>query len=163
MIGSGSIGKYCSIGYFCQIGMHRHPIGYLSSSPVTYGRGNVLGIEQEWSDFPAPPEIGHDVWIGSSAQVLQGVRIGSGAVIGAGAVVTGDIPEYAVAVGIPARVARMRFDDETIEKLLRWNWWDLDGECLISFRHMFGNGRWMASDIPDRVGMRDAQPARADA
>jgi acetyltransferase-like isoleucine patch superfamily enzyme len=40
--------------------------------------------------------------------VLEGVRIGQGAVIGAGAVVTKDVPAYAVAVGVPARVVRMR-------------------------------------------------------
>lgn len=49
-----------------------------------------------------------DVWIGYNATVLDGVRIGRGAVIGAGAVVTHDIPEGAIAVGVPARVVRLR-------------------------------------------------------
>lgn len=49
-----------------------------------------------------------DVWLGLGVTVLEGVRIGRGAVIGAGAVVTKDIPEYAVAVGVPARVIRRR-------------------------------------------------------
>jgi acetyltransferase-like isoleucine patch superfamily enzyme len=49
-----------------------------------------------------------DVWLGIGVAVLEGVRIGKGAVIGAGAVVTKDIPPYAVAVGVPARVVRMR-------------------------------------------------------
>jgi acetyltransferase-like isoleucine patch superfamily enzyme len=48
-------------------------------------------------------EIGDDVWIGANVVVLGGVRIGRGAVIGAGAVVTRDIPEFAIAVGVPAR------------------------------------------------------------
>lgn len=52
--------------------------------------------------------IEDDVWIGCGVIVLDGVHIGQGAVIGAGAVVTKNIPDYAVAFGNPARVARMR-------------------------------------------------------
>ncbi|MGC8787732.1 MAG: acyltransferase [Anaerolineae bacterium] len=49
-----------------------------------------------------------DVWLGLGVKVLEGVHIGRGAVIGAGAVVTKDIPEYAIAVGVPAHVIRKR-------------------------------------------------------
>jgi len=48
------------------------------------------------------------VWLGAKATVSRGVRIGQGAVIGANAVVTRDIPDYGVAVGVPARVIRTR-------------------------------------------------------
>lgn len=46
--------------------------------------------------------------IGAGATILPGVRIGEGAIIGAGAVVTKDVPAYAVAAGVPARVLRER-------------------------------------------------------
>jgi acetyltransferase-like isoleucine patch superfamily enzyme len=54
--------------------------------------------------------IEDNVWLGFGVIVLSGVRIGKGAVIGAGAVVTGDVPAGAIAVGMPARVVRMRRD-----------------------------------------------------
>lgn len=54
--------------------------------------------------------IGNDVWIGASVTVLKGVKIGDGAVIGAGSVVTKDIPEYAIAVGNPARIVKYRIE-----------------------------------------------------
>ena len=53
-------------------------------------------------------KIGDDVWLGFGVIILSGVHIGSGTVIGAGSVVTHNIPDGAVAVGIPARVIRMR-------------------------------------------------------
>ena len=61
---------------------------------------------------------------GSNVTVLDGVTIGDGAVVGAGAVVTRDIPPYAIAVGNPCRVVRKRFDDELIDLLLQFKWWD---------------------------------------
>lgn len=95
----------------------------------------ILGGEHDVSTFltyPIKPKIlqtGHarnkgsiviedDVWIGESAIIMSGVHVGRGAVIGAGAVVTKDIPPYAVAAGIPAKVIKYRFDYETIEKLM---------------------------------------------
>ena len=69
--------------------------------------------------------IGNDVWIGQNVTIMPGVHIGDGAIIGADSTVATNIPPYAVAVGNPARVIRMRFDDETIELLERLKWWDL--------------------------------------
>ena len=49
-----------------------------------------------------------NVWLGANVKVLDGARIGRDTIIGAGSVVTGEIPEFSVAVGIPARVIRKR-------------------------------------------------------
>ncbi len=73
-------------------------------------RGNVL--------------IGNDVWIGSGATILSGVTVGDGAVIGAHAVVSRDVPPYAVIVGNPGKVARLRFSRHIIEDLLKIRWWN---------------------------------------
>jgi acetyltransferase-like isoleucine patch superfamily enzyme len=54
--------------------------------------------------------LGDNVWLGTGAKVLDGIRIGSHAVVGAGAVVTGDLPEGAIAAGVPARLLRRRSD-----------------------------------------------------
>jgi acetyltransferase-like isoleucine patch superfamily enzyme len=52
--------------------------------------------------------IEDDCWVGSNATFLDGAHVGRGCVIGAGAVVRGTIPDYSVAVGIPARVVGTR-------------------------------------------------------
>lgn len=58
--------------------------------------------------------IEDDVWIGTGAIILKGVRIGQGAIIAAGAVVNKDVPCYSIAGGIPAKVLKMRFTEEQI-------------------------------------------------
>jgi maltose O-acetyltransferase len=55
-----------------------------------------------------PVSIGDDVWIACNVVILPGVTIGSHAVIGAGTIVTHDVPEYAVMVGNPGKVVKLR-------------------------------------------------------
>jgi acetyltransferase-like isoleucine patch superfamily enzyme len=53
-------------------------------------------------------DIGTNVWLGSGARILDGVRIGMNAIVGAGSVVTRSVPEGATVAGVPARVIRQR-------------------------------------------------------
>ncbi len=76
--------------------------------------------------------IGSGAVISYGATIRSGVTIGEGAVIGANAVVVRDVPPFAIVAGNPARVIRMRFDDATIEALLRVRWWNLTYESLIT-------------------------------
>lgn len=128
------IGKFCSIaGDYSQIGMGRHSIDYISTSPVFSAKHNGTGIS--WSDNIAYEEykeiyIGNDVWIGSSVKIMPGVHVGNGAVIGAGAIVTKDVPPYAIVGGVPARIIKYRFSEDSIEKLEKSKWWDLDDAIL---------------------------------
>ena len=68
--------------------------------------------------------IGNDVWIGQYATILPGVKIGDGAIVAANATVTKDVAPYAIVGGNPAQLIRKRFDEETIETLLRLQWWN---------------------------------------
>jgi maltose O-acetyltransferase len=54
----------------------------------------------------APVVIEYDVWLGTNAVVMPGVRVGRGAIVGAGAVVTRDVPPFIVVAGVPARAVR---------------------------------------------------------
>ncbi|MBF0386283.1 MAG: acyltransferase [Candidatus Omnitrophica bacterium] len=63
---------------------------------------------REQGHEPGVITIENDVWLGAGVTVVPGVTIGRSAVIGAGSVVTRDVPPYAIAVGVPARVIKMR-------------------------------------------------------
>ncbi len=58
--------------------------------------------------------IGEDCWLGTNSIVLPGVTVGRGAVIGAGAVVTRDIPEFGIALGVPAKVVGYRGEKASV-------------------------------------------------
>jgi len=143
IIDSGEIGKYCSIAPFCHIGAGNHAKDFLSSSQSMYGNKNIIGIEPIYNSWPFPPIIGNDVWISSHVVVTQGVTIGHGAIVAAGAVVTKDVPPYAIAAGVPAKVISYRFSEKTIEKILSLAWWDKPLEIQKTYSKMFsGEINW---------------------
>ena len=121
------IGKFCSIASETKIGMGTHTLDKISTSPIFTEAKN--GTKHSWVKTSAANpfkrvKVGNDVWIGVRTMVMGGVTIGDGAVIGAGSIVTKDIPPYAVVVGVPAKVIRYRFPEETIELLNRIKWWE---------------------------------------
>ncbi len=130
---SGKIGKYCSIGYNVDIGMFEHPITMVSTSKEIYENTG------DWKEIFDPPIIGNDVWIGSKVTILQGVKVGNGAIIAAGAVVTKDVPAYAIVGGVPARVIKYRFDKDIRDKLEETKWWDKDDKWIDEHRALFKN------------------------
>lgn len=76
--------------------------------------------------------IGHDVWMGWGAVVLQGVTVGVGAVIGANTVVTRDVLPFSIIAGSPPRIIRRRFPDDLCDLLLKSEWWTLPEEILCT-------------------------------
>ena len=65
-------------------------------------------IREQEDVFKGPVIIEDDAWLGAGVKVLSGVHIGKGAVIGAQSLVNKDIPDYAIAVGVPAKVISFR-------------------------------------------------------
>jgi tetrahydrodipicolinate N-acetyltransferase len=68
------------------------------------GNGHDLTVDGMVKPWPNPVEIGDNVWIGTGAVVLPGVRVEDGAVVGAGSVVTRQVPTRTVVAGNPAKV-----------------------------------------------------------
>ena len=90
---------------------------------------DVKDITKAW-DNKGDIVVGNDVWIGYEAVILAGVTIGDGAIIGARAVVTKDVPPYTIVGGVPAKQIRKRFNEETIDTLLKLKWWDWSKERI---------------------------------
>lgn len=132
LIQNTEIGSFCSISEGCNIGMPSHPTDFISSSPVFLSSSNYLRKNFSAIKYESCPKtiIGHDVWIGAHAQIKSGVKIGNGSIIAAGAVVTHDVPDYAIVGGVPAKIIRYRFDEETIIKIQRTKWWEFDEKKL---------------------------------
>lgn len=135
-----TIGKFCSIGpnFFCGYGIH--PLNGISTAPMFYSTKKQNGMtlsKDNKVDERKQIIIGNDVFIGANVTVLDGVSIGDGAVIGAGAVVTKDIPPYAIALGVPAKVVKFRFDEIIIQKMLEIKWWDWSEDRLTEVEHDF--------------------------
>ena len=129
-----TIGKFCSIGPNLICGWGVHPTNGISTHPFFYSKLKQNGYTVATEDLALerkPIEIGNDVFIGANVTILDGVRIGDGAVIGAGAVVSKDIPDYAIAVGVPIQINKYRFTEEQRQKLKEIKWWDLPESDLV--------------------------------
>jgi acetyltransferase-like isoleucine patch superfamily enzyme len=127
IVQNAHVGKFCSIANDVFIGLGKHPISNFSTAPIFYKKQNILNIELidkdvEFKEYEKIT-ICHDVWIGARAIILDGVKIGNGAVIAANSVVTKDVMPYAIVGGTPAKLIKYRFSEEKIKKLNNSNWW----------------------------------------
>lgn len=128
------IGSFCSIGTgaaFIMAGNQGHRNEWISTFPF-YWMSDVPAFGRAENGYlPAGDTIiGNDVWIGSEAIIMPGIRIGDGAVIGTRALVTRDVEPYSIVGGNPAKTIRKRLDDRQIELLLEIRWWDWPDEQL---------------------------------
>ena len=136
-----TIGRFCSVAAHTRLNPGNHPLDRVMLSHVSY-RSSAYGLGPDDPGFfdwrrSSPVTLGHDVWVGHGAVVLPGVTVGTGAAVGAGAVVTKNVPEFAVAVGNPARVLRKRFSDAVVADLLRIAWWNWPHERIGAAMHDF--------------------------
>ena len=131
-----SVGSFCSIGQNVTLSTSHHPTNWLSTAPFCYYENMKLNGQTKFYDFEysAPVQIGNDVWIGNNVTVMDGVKVGDGAIIGTNAVVTKDVPPYAIVAGVPAKIIKYRFDEETIKDLLELKWWELDEKYLVDLQ-----------------------------
>lgn len=111
------IGDNCSIGSQnfigsisgIEIGDHAIIAGQCYFGGARYKTALGAGpMVKQGFETRGPVVLGDDVWVGAGVRVIDGVSIARGAIIGAGAVVTSNIPENAIAVGIPAKVVGER-------------------------------------------------------
>ena len=135
------IGAFCSIANDVCIGLAGHTLNFISTSPIFTEKNNGTGTRWNTSSIYAHKnqriQIGSDVWIGYRATILNGAKIGDGAVIAASAVVTKDVPPYAIVGGVPAKILRYRFNEETIKKLTTIKWWNLNDDILQKNINLF--------------------------
>jgi len=145
------IGRFSSIGTGVQTCLGRHPSkDFVSTSPAFFSVSNPISLsfvennvfeEHIYTDSGRKyvVTIGHDVWVGNNALVMDGVTIGNGAIVAAGSVVNKDVPPYAIVGGIPAKLIRYRFTAHEIEFLERICWWDWDLKKIKAHGHLFNN------------------------
>lgn len=143
MGGTVSIGRYCSIASDFRAVLPSHPTDWLSTSTAQYSRRQFgfwmpEDVPVLRRDQPKPSaSIGNDVWIGGNVTVLKGVSIGDGAIVGTGSVVTRDVPPYSIVGGVPAKIIRMRFEPEMVQRMQRVRWWQYDRNAMgsVPFDH----------------------------
>lgn len=134
MLNNVILGNYCSIGPGVKMGQGNHSIDFIT----TYHKLSSKLINNSLQTNPTI--IGNDVWVGANAVIMQDVHIGDGVVIGANAVVTKDIPDYAIAVGVPAKVIKYRFNEQKIKKIKQSKWFEEDYEqALIEIEKIMSN------------------------
>lgn len=117
------------------MGSANHRLGSVTTYPFNvFGGSWQENTPDHMSQLPFKGDIviGNDVWIGRESIIMPGVKIGDGAIIAACSVVTKDVEPYSVVGGNPARFIKKRFNDELIELLLEFKWWDLPPEKLVA-------------------------------
>lgn len=135
------IGKFCQIATGVRFVMNgaNHALTGFSTFPFS-----VFG--EEWGDVPLIPGykgdtvVGNDVWIGYSATIMPGIKIGDGAIIASNSTVTKDVDPYCIVGGNPAKLIRRRFDDDTIKNLIELQWWDWAVDTITRYAKKIASG-----------------------
>lgn len=134
------IGHYCSIASDVVFSLSAdHSMYTVSTYPF---KNKLLNMDVYEGKSKGNIVVEDDVWIGEKSIILSGVTIGQGAVIAAGAVVTKDVPPYAIAGGVPARVISYRFDEKTIEFMNTLDYSKLTKDMIVEHLDVFYNDKF---------------------
>jgi acetyltransferase-like isoleucine patch superfamily enzyme len=101
------VGKKVLIAAYCYLVGGDHLYDRIDTPVLEQGR-TARGIE-----------VDDHAWLGAHAVVTDGSRVGKDCIIGAGAIVIGQIPDFAIAAGVPAKVLRSRLDGVSAEESAR--------------------------------------------
>lgn len=140
----GSIDEGLNIGSFCSIADDvvfllggNHDYKNISSYPISR---KLLNGKSE-ATTKGKIIIEDDVWIGYRSTILSGVVIGQGAIVAAGSVVTKNVSPYTIVGGNPAKIIKLRFNNETIDKLVNINLNNIDVEIIKKNYHLFNDSQ----------------------
>ena len=127
---NAKIGRFTLIGVDVRTAVGTHPFTtpYATNSQVFFytkkqAMRSFTSVQRFDEELP-PVEIGNDCWIGDKVEIVGGKKIRDGAVVLSCAKVTKDVPPYAIVGGVPARIIKYRYDQETIDLLVNSHWWD---------------------------------------
>jgi acetyltransferase-like isoleucine patch superfamily enzyme len=119
-IGAKSVlGQECTVSAFQHVSIGRECILADRVMLIDFDHG-VVEVERpirHQGIYKRDVRVGHNCWVGYGACILRGVTVGDNAILGTSSVVTKDVPENAVAAGVPAKVVRMRKKPRTF----RWS------------------------------------------
>lgn len=159
------VGRYSCIGPRVKVIRGEHPLDMVSIHPAFYSTRKQAGFSYVSVDIfdeyrfvdehkKYSVEIGNDVWIGADSRIVEGHKVGDGAVILAGALVTSDVPPYTVVGGVPARFIKQRFDDSTITWLLSLRWWDHNEKWLQAKSRYFSSPELLMENLKSEESKR---------
>ena len=135
------IGKFVQIAHGTQFitSSGNHQMDGFSSYPfAVFGEPWSSAYTPNWPN-KGDSVVGNDVWFGHQSLVMPAVTVGSGAVIAARSIVTKDVPPYAIVAGNPAKIIKMRFDDQIISTLLEIAWWEWPIDVITqNIKHIVG-------------------------
>ncbi len=127
------IGKYCAIAddvKFLMNGANHNMSGISTFSFAMFKEFNADPNTLLPTKIKGDTIVGNDVWIGYGSIIMPGVNIGNGSIIAAGSVVTKDVKPYSMVGGNPAKLIKMRFDENKISELEDLKWWDESIESI---------------------------------
>lgn len=144
------IGAFCCFAYGVEV-VPNHEMKYITTHDILYLGKQHMGIDIPYECFEGERyflegikpkdcvtkrkrnKIGNDVWLGRNVTITNGANIGNGVIAGTGAVITKDVPDYAVVVGVPARIIRFRYTNKQIEALNRIAWWNWEDDKIRKY------------------------------